>query len=72
MVASVIKGVDVTEIYSPERVNRLAAKMGLVPGHLLDHERLRLHQGGGPAEGLEVAQDHVPICRCWFAPVYNV
>ena len=36
IVASVIRGVDVTEIYSPARVNKLAAKMGLVPGHSLD------------------------------------
>ena len=36
VVESVIRGVDVTEIYSPARVNRLAAKMGLIPGHSLD------------------------------------
>ena len=31
IIASVVRGVDVTEIYSPERVNKLAAKMGRVP-----------------------------------------
>ena len=36
IVASVVRGVDVTEIYSPARVNKLATKMGLVPGHSLD------------------------------------
>lgn len=36
IVASVIRGVDVTEIYSPARVNTLAAKMGPIPGHSLD------------------------------------
>ena len=36
VVASVIRGVDITEIYSPQRVNQLASKMGLVPGHSLE------------------------------------
>ena len=36
IIASVIKGADITEIYSPERVNKLAARMGLTPGHSLD------------------------------------
>ena len=36
VVESVIRGVDVTEIYSPASVNRLAATMGLIPGHSLD------------------------------------
>ena len=29
-------GYDVTEVFSPERVNRLAAKFGLTPGASLD------------------------------------
>ena len=36
IIASALKGVDVTEFYSPQRVNKLAANMGLVPGHSLD------------------------------------
>ena len=36
MVASILKGIDVTEIYSPARVNQLALKFGLAPGHSLD------------------------------------
>ena len=33
MIASVVRGGDVTELYSLERVNKLAPKFGLVPGH---------------------------------------
>ena len=36
ILASVILNVDVTEVYSPERVNRLAKKFGLVPGASMD------------------------------------
>ena len=36
MVAALLRGIDVTEIYSPTRVNRLASKFGLVPGNSLD------------------------------------
>ena len=36
ILASVILGVDVTEVFSPERINRLAAKFGLTPGSSLD------------------------------------
>ena len=36
IIASVIRGADVTEIYSPVRVNQIAAKLGLVPGYSLD------------------------------------
>ena len=34
--ASAVRGVDITDIYSPARVNKIATKMGLVPGHSLD------------------------------------
>ena len=36
ILASVILGVDVVEVYSPERVNRLAKKFGLTPGASMD------------------------------------
>ena len=36
ILASVIMSVDVTEAFSPARVNKLAAKFGLAPGALLD------------------------------------
>ena len=36
IIASVLRGADITEVYSPERVNRFAAKLGLVPGQSLD------------------------------------
>ena len=36
MLSSVILGADLTELYSPERVNKLAGKFGLTPGHSLD------------------------------------
>ena len=36
ILASIIMSVDVTEVFSPERVNRLAAKFGLTPGASLD------------------------------------
>ena len=36
ILASVIMSVDVTECFSPARVNKLAAKFGLVPGASLD------------------------------------
>ena len=36
IVASVNRGGGITEIHSPQRVNKLASKMGLVPGHSLD------------------------------------
>ena len=36
IVSSVILGADLTELYSPERVNKLAGKFGLTPGHSLD------------------------------------
>ena len=36
ILASVILGVDITEVFSPIRVNQLAAKFGLVPGASLD------------------------------------
>ena len=32
ILASVIMSVDVTEVFSPARVNKLAAKFGLLPG----------------------------------------
>ena len=36
ILASVILSVDVTEVYSPERVNKLAKKFGLVAGSSMD------------------------------------
>ena len=36
IVAQVILGVDVTEIYSPERVAKVAKEFGLVPGSSMD------------------------------------
>ena len=36
ILASVILGVDITEVFSPARVNQLATKFGLVPGNSLD------------------------------------
>ena len=36
LLASLILGVDVTEVFSPKRVNELAAKFGLTPGSSLD------------------------------------
>ena len=36
IVASTLLGVDLTEVYSPERVNKVAKKYGLVPGSSLD------------------------------------
>ena len=36
ILSSVILGVDITEVYSPERVNKLARKFGLVPGASMD------------------------------------
>ena len=36
ILASIIMSVDVTEVFSPARVNKLAAKFGLVPGASLD------------------------------------
>ena len=36
ILASIIMGADVTEVFSPERVNRLATKFGLTPGASLD------------------------------------
>ena len=36
ILASVIMSVDVTEVFSPARVNKLAAKFGLLPGASLD------------------------------------
>ena len=36
IVASVILGVDITEVYSPERVNQVAKRWGLTPGSSLD------------------------------------
>ena len=34
--ASIIMSVDVTEVFSPARVNKLVAKFGLTPGAALD------------------------------------
>ena len=36
ILASVIMSIDVMEVFSPARVNKLAAKFGLVPGASLD------------------------------------
>ena len=36
ILASIIMSVDVTEVFSPARVNKLAAKFGLTPGASLD------------------------------------
>ena len=36
ILASIIMSVDVTEVFSPARVNKLAAKVGLTPGASLD------------------------------------
>ena len=36
IIASVILGVDITEVYSPERVNEVAKRQGLVLGSSLD------------------------------------
>ena len=36
ILASIIMSVDVTEVFSPARVNKLAAKFGLLPGASLD------------------------------------
>ena len=36
ILASIIMSVDVTEVFSPARVNKLAAKSGLLPGASLD------------------------------------
>ena len=36
IIASTILGVDITEVYSPERVNEVARKCGLTPGSSLD------------------------------------
>ena len=35
IIASAILGVDITEVYSPERVNEVAKRHGLVPGSSL-------------------------------------
>ena len=36
IIASAILGVDITEVYSPERVNEVAKRQDLVPGSSLD------------------------------------
>ena len=36
ILASIVMSVDVTEVFSPARVNKLAAKIGLLPGASLD------------------------------------
>ena len=36
MLSQIIRGADIVEIYSPERVNRLATKFGLTPGASMD------------------------------------
>ena len=36
ILAAIIRGVDVTEVFSPERVNKLASRFGLVPGASMD------------------------------------
>ena len=36
ILASLIMSVDVTKVFSPTRLNKLAAKFGLVPGTMLD------------------------------------
>ena len=36
IIASFLFGVDITEVYSPERVNKVVKKWGLVPGSSLD------------------------------------
>ena len=36
ILASLIMSVDITEVYSPERVNKVARKFGLVPGASMD------------------------------------
>ena len=36
VLASLILGVDITEVFSPKRVNELASKFGLTPGSSLD------------------------------------
>ena len=36
IIASAILGVDITEVYSPECVNEVAKRHGLVPGSSLD------------------------------------
>ena len=36
ILSSILLSVDVTEVYSPERINKLARKFGLVPGASLD------------------------------------
>ena len=36
IIASAILGVDITEVYSPERVNEVARKHGLRPGSSMD------------------------------------
>lgn len=36
MIASCISNIDITEEFSPERINKLAARFGLVPGALMD------------------------------------
>ena len=36
IVAQVILGVDITEVYSPERIAKVAKEFGLVPGSSMD------------------------------------
>ena len=36
IIGSIIKGVDVSEIYSPRRVTEVCMKFGLIPGDAMD------------------------------------
>ena len=36
IIASSVFGIDISEVYSPERVNKRAGRHGLIPGSLLD------------------------------------
>ena len=48
--AASILGVDITEVYSPERIAKVARKFGLQAGSFLFHEGLGFQCRGAPEE----------------------
>ena len=53
IIASALRGVDVTEIYSPVRVAATARTFGLIPYTIRHYSGLGLHDRGTQKEGME-------------------
>ena len=72
IIASVILGVDITEVYSPERVNEVAKRHGLVPGTSLDLTNGGCDQARAPSRGMEKDQDRGSVPHHRVAAMHPV